>query len=205
MRLWCQPESLNCPDTSATRAPLTLVFVRHAQAEGRELGESGPPLTHLGRAQARLLARRMAHSRFTHAYVSDLARARQTCDAVTERKMIPTTVTRDLREVAGQHAEAWLSPTAAPVTADIEGEERAMHRFASHLMNAHRAGETILIVAHGNVMRSLIAMLADGKPTSSLMLEFNNTAVTVVDIWPSNRVILRLANCVRHLQPRQMT
>ncbi len=206
MKLLREHERLHHPLASAARAPLTLVFVRHGQADGRELGDSGPGLTHLGRTQARLVAKRLMHTTFTHAYVSDLARARQTCDAITRRNAVPITVTRDLREVAGDHAEPWLSDTITPESSgSLDGEQRAMRRFVSHVLNVHRAGETVLIVAHGNVMRGLIAMLADGKATTQLMLEFYNTSVTVLDVWPSNRIVLRLSNSVLHLNPRQVS
>jgi 2,3-bisphosphoglycerate-dependent phosphoglycerate mutase len=206
MNLLREPEKLNHPAAMAGRAPLSVVFVRHAQAEQRELGEGDPGLSYLGRTQARLLARRLAHTDFSHVYVSDLARARQTCDAILRRKLSPTTVTRDLREVAGSHGEPGMSRRTTPEAGDnLENEALAMHRFVSHTLNIHRAGETILVVAHGNVIRSLIALLADGKASSQLKLEFFNASVTVLDIWPSNSVVLRLSNSVYHLNPRQVT
>jgi len=66
--------------------PSRLLLVRHGQSEwnavGRWQGQADPPLTDLGRAQARAAAR--AIGGVDAVFASDLLRARQTADVIAE-------------------------------------------------------------------------------------------------------------------------
>ncbi len=67
--------------------PSRLLLVRHGQSEwnalGRWQGQADPPLTELGRAQARAAAR--AIGAVDVVFSSDLQRARQTADVIAEQ------------------------------------------------------------------------------------------------------------------------
>jgi len=199
-------EELCHPLVHSAHAPLSLVLVRHAEAAHTNDDPLGPPLTPLGRIQARQLARRLGHQTFTAIYVSDLHRARQTCDAIAARCNAPVTVTRDLREISDSHTPMSASYITPPPDSELEEERDAVKRFIKHVRNHHKPGELVLVVAHGNLLRALSMMLIHESMTSRFLLELFNTSVTVIDVWPkSKQVVLRLANCVRHLHPRQIT
>ncbi len=76
---------------------MELVLVRHAQPEWdrQDIAQVDPGLTELGREQADLLAKRLAHMRFDHILVSTARRAQQTAEPICSA--LPT-VTRDDRE-----------------------------------------------------------------------------------------------------------
>ena len=81
----------------------------------------------------------------------------------------------------------------------------ALERFVARVRRTHVPGEKILAVCHGNVIRSVVPLLAGRRPEHSVMMEISNTAVTILDVWPSGEAVLKLANCVSHLMPRLVT
>lgn len=187
---------------------MTAVFVRHAQAVASDDGTKslGPLLSSLGERQAERVAKRLAEETFTHIYSSDLLRAKQTALAILKhQKEPPWTVTADLREVSPQHFAPGYIPLTVAMRREVRAERSAMEKFVAHVRRAHVPGERILIVCHGNLIRSIVPLFAKRPPDQAVMMDINNTAVTVLDIWPSGEAVLRLANCVRHLIPKEVT
>gem|GEM_PF-1349024 len=188
--------------------PLTAVFVRHAQAAAADEGTRslGPLLSSLGERQAERVSKRLAEESFTHIYSSDLLRAKQTALAILKHQEdVPWTVTAELREVSPHHfAPGYIQLTLA-MRREIRAERAAMDKFVAHVRRAHVPGEKILIVCHGNLIRSIVPLFARRSPDQAVMMDINNTAVTILDIWPSGEAVLRLSNCVKHLIPREVT
>ncbi len=188
---------------------MTLFFVRHAQAteDRRDLSRAeDPPLTALGRRQATRLARRLQNERFSHAYASVMKRCRETARLALElHRHTPYTETADIMEVSRDHfvsvPKAW-HPASHGM---LEQEKDAMGRFANRLRHDHGPGQKILVIAHGNLIRSLMPMLGGKDARESILIEIDNASVTVLDVWSSGAVILKLANCVRHLLPGEVT
>lgn len=81
----------------------TLYLVRHGQTawnvEGRYQGQLDPPLNALGREQARRAAAELAPIGFDAIYSSDLARARQTAEALAALTGLPVRLEPRLREI----------------------------------------------------------------------------------------------------------
>ncbi len=188
--------------------PLTVVFVRHAQAAATTNATpvTGPPLTSLGKRQASRVAHRLAHEKFDHIYTSDLIRAKDTARAILRyHSKTPCSVLRDLREVAGHHSQLGMSVTTKANDADTINEQMAMSSFVHSLRRNHDPGERVLVVAHGNITRGLIPLLGGVNPTGSPLFEINNTAVTVVYLWKPAQAVIQLLNCTRHLPKRLLT
>lgn len=196
---------LTRPDaTPVTASPLIIHFVRHAHAHGGPgIDSHGPTLTSQGHRQARCIGRRLAQEQYNAIYCSDLTRARHTADAIAMHHPDELlTVTRDLREVSGYHAAMHMSRLTMHSDHDILEEQEAMHRFINHLRSRHAHGEKVLIVSHGNLIRSLIPLLGGLDPSKAPLIEVFNTSLSIVDLWPSGRTIVRLLNCVAHLPER---
>jgi broad specificity phosphatase PhoE len=187
--------------------PLEIHLVRHAEARNDDgIDSHGPELTSHGVRQAKRLGKRLAQQRYSAIYSSDLNRAQQTADAVALHHPDDLlTLTRDLREVASAHTALGMSRTTQNDDRSMHEEQDAMHRVVHHLRNKHDAGETILLVSHGNITRSLIPILGKVHPTSSPLFEIFNTSLSIVDIWPSGQTVVRLVNCVSHLPQRMVT
>ena len=186
----------------ADEHPLTVVFVRHAEAEEGDGDKLGPPLTARGRRQARDVALRLSGDEFDAAYSSDLVRAKATAETIPERHShTPLTVTPALREVGNEHYVAKADPPSDAERERIAAERDCMERFANQLRHGHGPGERVLVVSHGNFVRSLIPILAGADPRDSILIEVRNASVTRLEVWPSGRAVLTLANCVGHVTP----
>jgi broad specificity phosphatase PhoE len=187
--------------------PFTVVLVRHAEAEGPDLNQiTGPQLTTLGRIQAERLADRLAKEKFDHIYTSDLTRAYDTArEILKHHKNTLYTVTADIREVTHYHFVSELHPLKPVLRRHIRAERQALEGFADHLRSTHKPGEKVLVVCHGNFMRSLIPVLGGRDPHKSILIEFSNASVSLIDVWRNGEAVLKLANCVRHLLPSQVT
>jgi broad specificity phosphatase PhoE len=192
---------------AAREVPLTVFFVRHGQAmEDDGSNDLGPSLTNLGERQAERVARRLSQETFNHIYSSDLVRAWQTTQVILKYHHHSTwTVTADLREVSYHHFAPSDSPPALSTKKSLREERLALERFTGLLRRAHVPGQKVLVVCHGNVIRSLIPMLGGRRPEKSVLMDLNNTAVSIIDMWLSGEAVLKLANCTKHLIPRQVT
>lgn len=191
----------------AREVPLIVVFVRHGQACADDGNmELGPPLTALGERQAERVARRLSRETFTHIYSSDLTRAWQTTQAILKCASHSVwTVTSDIREVSHQHFAPGRGPLTMAMRKTQREERLAMERFVAQVRRTHLPGEKILVVCHGNLIRSIVPLFAGRRPEKSVMMEISNTAVTILDVWPSGEAVLKLANCVSHLIPRHVS
>ncbi len=186
---------------------MRVVLVRHGQAAGEPRpGELQAPLTPLGVRQAARVARRLADEKFDHIYFSDLSRAYHTAQAIRRyHRRTPYTVSRDIREVAGHHNHRGPTPRRKGVQERLRRDRKAVGRFARRLLRRHRPGERVLVVAHGNLIRFLISTLAEVNPKRSIFVETSNTSVTVLHLREGRLRSVELANCVKHLLPRQVT
>jgi broad specificity phosphatase PhoE len=158
-------------------ARLRLLLVRHGQstwnATRRWQGHADPPLSRLGREQARAAAQALAGEIIDVLYASDLRRALETARIVGEpHGLLPRSDPR-LREL---DLGAWGGLTRAEITArwpellarfdrgepdarPLGGETRAelTRRVVSALdeLAARHAGARVAIVAHGGVLAAL--------------------------------------------------
>ena len=161
-------------------AKITEVFlVRHGQTAwnvgGRFQGQSDVPLSAEGRAQAALVAARFPADRLDMIYASDLMRAVDTGRAIADRLGAPMETTEKLREMFFGQWEGltydeivagW--PDAGPlffeapdalIPPDGETFQMVQDRAAPFLEDVVRkhAGESIVLVAHGAIIRTLVA------------------------------------------------
>jgi broad specificity phosphatase PhoE len=195
---------------SATRTerlnrPVTLYFVRHAQAL-HDPDTPDSPLSELGFAQAGKTAARLAREPFDCCYVSSLRRARQTADKILAvHDGVRRVITDDIQEVSRFHF-CPIPPTAIErFRTVLEAEHDVLQRFVNRLRHAHKPGESALLVCHGNTIRTLIPMLCNRTPSESVPMEIYNASISILDLFPSGSGLLRLANSVEHLAPDQVT
>lgn len=85
-----------------------LYLIRHGQtpwnAEGRYQGQQDPPLNELGQQQAQETAHQLADISFAALYSSDLKRAHQTAQPLSQKLGLPIHVDERLREI---HQGEW--------------------------------------------------------------------------------------------------
>ena len=155
----------------------TLIVIRHGETvwnrEKRMQGTTDTPLSDVGRAQAQALGWRLASHGFAALYSSDLARARDTANAIAEHAKRSVVVDARLRErrfgifeglTAGEILERHPEEHAGFVSRDpdyeVPGGESA-RAFTqrclgclSEIAERHR-GEEVVVVSHGLVLDSL--------------------------------------------------
>ncbi|MBN2301656.1 MAG: histidine phosphatase family protein [Lentisphaerae bacterium] len=186
--------------------PLVIVFVRHGEPEPHVPNhEKGPGLTPLGKQQARRVAKRFAKETFDHIYISDLTRARETAEIIRQfHRHTPFTISQDLREITHHHFIP--DPLQKQEKSDLIRTERdTIERFVKHLRETYLLGQKVLVVCHGNVIRSMLPLLGGRDPRNMMLIDINHTAVTIVEVWKSGEAVLKLGNCVKHLLPNQIT
>ncbi len=166
-----------------TKQPSVLYIVRHGltkwNVEGRIQGQLDSPLTDDGRQQATKLAHELATIDFTAIYASDLPRAYETAQILAQNRELIINASEHLRErsfgsVDGklrtdvQHYYdrfAMLEKSVSPqdrmklrIVEDAENDEELFTRTAAFLREIaeKHAGETVLVVTHGAVMRTFL-------------------------------------------------
>jgi len=203
MKLKGQKEKLQMEE----RVPLRLYMVRHGQhSSGRSAGELGGGLTNLGKRQALRVAKRLRHEKFDHIYISDLKRAAETALAITkEHPDTPRTVTPLLREILPYHFVPLPEPEDARTAGLLRKQIKAVNEMAVRLKKNHKPGETVLIVGHANLFRTLIPILGKRNPRECILLNLSNASVTILNVWFGGEVVLSLSNCTKHLLDSQVT
>lgn len=179
-----------------------LLLVRHGLTDavattlaGRQ---PGWPLNAAGRAQVRRLAEALARAPIRAVYTSPLERARETADAVAERRRLVPRLRPGLNEV---DYGVWTGRTFAELAEVPEWERFNRHRGVVRvpggellcevqariageleaLAAAHR-GETIALVSHGDVIKSAVAHCL-GMPLDLLMrVEVQPASVSVIEV-----------------------
>ena len=154
------------------------LLIRHAEsawnAEGRWQGQADPPLSPLGREQARAVARELAEAKLDVLLASDLSRALETARQVGEpHGLVPTPDPR-LRELdvgrwSGLRREeiealdadtlerfAAGDPDARPEGGETRREIRQRVRAAMAEIAASFAGRRVGVVTHLGVIRALL-------------------------------------------------
>lgn len=161
-----------------TVEPQRLSLVRHGQSTWNALGRAqgqtvAPPLTDLGRSQARALGRHFDSAPTTLLLSSDLVRAVQTADAIAAVIGVGPQLDRRLREQGYGRFEGRLSSDLASLDMDwtdpsvrIGGGESTddvrarIGSLLSDLIAAHPANpRPIVLVTHGDTIRAALAWL----------------------------------------------
>lgn len=169
---WCgafEPMSLD----SSTR----ILAIRHGETawnrDTRIQGQLDVPLNALGQAQARRVGAALAEETIAAIYASDLARARQTAQAIADTSGAPLTLDPRLRERAfgtfegltwREIGERWPEQSERWRRRDLEfaaegGETLPIfyQRCVAAVLELAQAhpGQTVVVVAHGGVMDCL--------------------------------------------------
>jgi broad specificity phosphatase PhoE len=63
----------------------------------------------------------------------------------------------------------------------------------------------VAVVVHGNLIRLLIALMAELDPSKLPAIQTSNTSVTILHAYRAYCPIIMLANCVAHLDDADIT
>jgi 2,3-bisphosphoglycerate-dependent phosphoglycerate mutase len=181
--------------------------------ENRFTGWVDVPLTDKGREEARTGGERLKKEgiRFTKAYTSDLVRAHETLDIVLDvlgQKSIPIVRDKALNErhygdlqglnkaetaekFGKEQVHIWrrsydVKPPGGESLADTAA--RTLPYFKERILTDLAKGETIIVSAHGNSLRSIVMDLDRLTKEEVLGLEIATGVPIVYDLGPDMRV-----------------
>ena len=205
---------------------MRLLLARHGRtawnAERRYQGQRDVPLDREGRLQADALAHRLSGEPIDVIYASDLRRAWETAEAIATLQGLPVRPEPRLREIAFGDWEglttdeieqaspgaimAWRDdPRQAPPPGgenldQVTGRVRAaMADFAT----SHQ-DETVLVVAHGGILRVLLCLALDLPLDAFWRFRFEQASLSQVDLYESGGT-LSVLNDTSHLRPKPLT
>lgn len=200
-----------------------LLLVRHGETELnsslRYWGRSDVALSDIGLKQAELLCYRLNSEKTDFIYSSDLKRALVTAQIIAGKHNLEVTACPELREIDFGRLEgltfdeiSQLYPEVArmwmerdPGLAYPGGEslaelDRRVQLFKSRL-DEHNEEQTILIVAHSGVLRTLLCQLLCLEPRQRWQIRLDLASLTVIETYPES-AILTLLNDISHLTER---
>jgi alpha-ribazole phosphatase/probable phosphoglycerate mutase len=208
------------PPESTRSQQLRLVFIRHGSStwndERRIQGQLDPPLSEKGRDQARKLGARFRDTQVDAFYSSDLARARETAEAIAEEIGRRPEYLAELREVAlgeweglqraeiiARYPEQWSRWTEHPswdIVPGGEGTEAFETRVGAAiegLIARHHSGQ-VLVVTHGGVIQVALLRVVGRSSNGLFPFTIDNTSVTVLQGSPE-RLLVGGVNDTCHL------
>ncbi len=207
--------------TGAVGTPTRMLLLRHGQTplsvERRYSGRGNPPLTELGRAQARAAARRIGERGNVAAVVSSpLGRARETAEAAAAVLGLPVTVHDGLletdfgkwegltfREAAQRDPDLhrrWLGDTSVrPPGGESFDEVRGRLAAVRDDLVAEYGGANLLVVSHVTPIKTLLQMALDAGPSLLYRLHLDLASLSIAEFYPDGGAAVRLVNDTSHL------
>jgi broad specificity phosphatase PhoE len=204
--------------------PPRILLVRHGQstynAEWRVQGQQDAPLSDLGRQQAERIADRLASYPIERVISSDLSRAHDTATAIVSRHpglaIEATPLVREMRmgkfeghlfskieETWPDEYVQWREGHLHYTAEGAESLDEQWARMAAALEFVHDRSRglerDLLVVFHGGVMRTLLAIVLGMSKEQQYRFHFDNTALTIIENTPRGWS-LRLYNDTSHLR-----
>lgn len=185
-------------------------IIRHGTTawnkEGRAQGSSDIPLDQEGLSQALALGKRLSKENWDYIYSSNLLRAKQTAEIVSEHTGI-SNISYDtrLREIGGGQIEGTTEKERVSkwgtnwreldlgIESEKSGTSRALS-FIEDIANKH-TNKNILVVSHGSLIRHLLKGLIPNVNTDE---HLKNTSLTQLK-QSSNIWDCELYNCTIHI------
>jgi alpha-ribazole phosphatase len=196
---------------------MRLVLVRHAEpaeeARGRCYGRLDVGLSPNGRLQCDRLARRLAGDRVDSVVSSPRHRALETARAIARAHDLVPTISEGLQEldfgdiegrsydeIAASHPRLYAQWMSAPTTVRFPGGEsydelrRRVGASLATLREAH-AGERVVAVTHGGVIRAVLAEILELPSERVFRLSVDPASITRVE-WLEGEPVVRVVNSV---------
>ena len=198
---------------------MKLILVRHAESVGNRdgiiQGQKDYKLSKQGEKEAERVAKRLKNINFKAIFSSDLSRARQTAEIISEfHSGVPIHFSKILRErhigyLQGKKIAEIKDlekireryKTRRPKGGETYGEvKKRAKKFLDNLLKKYPK-DTILIVTHGGFIRMLWSAVASEpiKKTFEKEIFLHNTCVNEIEVLPDRSYKIIRINCIKHL------
>jgi broad specificity phosphatase PhoE len=194
--------STGAHDKPERGTPVEVLLVRHPQVqanvEGRFVGIGESPFTELGERQCAVLADYIAAWKPTAVHTSPRVRARSVADLAALHAGVEVHVDDDLAEIDFGSAEGLTYEEAQRAGVDIDllggppesapfRDGETWHCFARRIAAAAERIETcgprIAVLAHGGVVRALLAHWLKLPETAAWRFAVPNASVATLTLW----------------------
>ncbi|ABO50429.1 phosphoglycerate mutase [Desulforamulus reducens MI-1] len=199
-----------------------MYLVRHGEtqwnADGRFQGHSDVPLSVLGRSQVETLTTKLSQLKIDAFYSSDLSRAMETAEILAKKHQCQIYYLPDLREInfgewegltfeeiAQNYGELssqwWANPftTQIPSGESLQDVAERCAKAVHEIIDRH-AGKTVVVAAHGGVIRMIVAHALGMDFQHYWKLRLDNVSLTIVEYHGYEKAILELYNDTCHLK-----
>jgi alpha-ribazole phosphatase len=192
-----------------------LFLCRHGEPEepvrGRICGALDVGLSPRGREQAKQLAAALAPASFAAVYTSPLKRALETARVIAAARHLAPLEVDELQEIdfgafegltydeaAARYPDVYRTWMEDPARVRFPGGEayqdlRARVAAAFAEIPQRHEGRALTVVAHGGVIRAVLATWLEMSPEAAFRLDVSYASVTVVD-WLEGGPVVRLLN-----------
>lgn len=199
---------------------MRIFLIRHGR-QNSPLCNVNVPLSEAGRRQAALLGERLKGEAVDAVWSSSLLRAVETADIINESLHVEREIRKELREISFGDMEGLSDEVIADRFEDFLRERAKMEQDLSYpggesskevalrvlpVMEEiiEKDYETVVVVTHGGVIRSLVShyLGMDFARTQLLAGHLENCGIT--ELWVrkrDGRVILNRFNDFSHLEP----
>lgn len=198
---------------------MRIFLIRHGR-QNSPLCNVDVPLAPEGRRQAELLGERLKNEQIEAVWSSDLVRAVETADILNEYLQVPREIRKDIREISFGDMEGLSDEVIADRFEDYLRERSRMEKDMAYpggecagdvvirslsvmkeIMS--RDYESVAVVTHGGVIRSLVAYYLgmDLAKVQLLGAHLENTGITELWVRKSDgRITLNRFNDAAHLE-----
>jgi len=175
---------------------MRIIIVRHGESRANKKKEhqgkgnkwTDTPLSGQGRIQARQVAERLKDEKIDEIYSSDLKRARKTAEQINKFHHLKITFLPELREYM-----------------DNETKEELILRVKKFFNSVKNKDKTILVVAHGAVNLTLLAISTGNRKKGAHIARKarqHNTGVSILEKEGKHYIIKEMGN-ITHLRPNK--
>ena len=198
-----------------------LLLVRHGEtalnSAQRYWGRTDVPLGDVGIKQAECLRERLKDEKIDFVYSSTLVRAKDTASIIAEGRGLEITACPELKEIDFGKMEGLtfeevklLYPEVAlrwrerdpnlvcPGGESLPEVEKRVKDFRYYLKR-HGDSDTVLIVAHSGVLRTLACQLLNFGQECRWQIRLDLASLTIIDTYPEF-AMLTLLNDITHLK-----
>lgn len=204
---------------------MRLLLIRHGQTDWnlarRFQGQSDIPLNETGRRQAQALKARLLKRAFEAVYSSDLQRAVEMANILTGGAGTRPEIRLDARlrevhfgdwegltydEIRAKYPDrlaAWeanIFKNAPPNGETLESLAIRIRTILNEIRAKHD-GQTVLMVAHGGVLQTLICLALGLPPTMYWQFSLAPASLSEMAFYPAGAILNRL-NDTSHLNPQ---
>lgn len=200
-----------------------LLLVRHGETELnnalRYWGRTDVALSTVGLRQAAQLRDRLKAEKIDFVYSSDLKRALVMAQIIASSHNLEVITCPELREIDFGRLEGFtfddvdrIYPEVARMWAERDPElaypggesltelDKRLCQFRTRL-ERHNDEETVLVVAHSGVLRTLACQLLGMESRRRWQIRLNLASLTIIETYPQG-AILTLLNDISHLTER---